>query len=208
MQHPVLALAATGHPCASTMPRPPGWADKRLCKTRRFPHWERADGLKISFSILATLESGAVTLPKHPGSDVQEPEAALPEPSQSPAGQRWLGGRCRTCATTCQSHGHGHSTHQGLRPRGPCLSEGILARWHPWPSRRKGSDSVIGTGWGRICPACWCRQARRAHFVCQEPQAILVYSSFPAAAPFSPSRTLTGPLKFKISLKPSFASVM
>lgn len=208
MQHPVLAPTAAGCPCAGTVPWPPSWDGRSLCKTRRFPRQERVDGLKMSSSILAALESRAVTLPKHPGSDVREPEAVLPEPRQTPARQRWLWGRYRTCATVCQSHGRSHSTHQGLHPRRPHLSRGTWARWHPWHSWRKGADSIIGTAWCQICPACWCRQACRMHFVCQESQAVLIYSSFPAATLFSPSRTLTSPLKFKISLKPSIPSAM
>lgn len=60
------APAAAGCPCASTVPWPPGWGEPRLCKTCRFPHPERAEGLKRSFSIffLAALESRAVTLLK------------------------------------------------------------------------------------------------------------------------------------------------
>lgn len=41
--------------------------------------------------------------------------------------------------------------------------------------------------------------------LCQEYQAIPVYSSLPATSLFSRSCTLTRPLKFKISLKPGFS---
>lgn len=153
MQHPVLAPTAAGCPCAGTVPWPPSWDGRSLCKTRRFPRQERVDGLKMSSSILAALESRAVTLPKHPGSDVREPEAVLPEPRQTPARQRWLWGRYRTCATVCQSHGRSHSVltclgapGQGGIP-GTHGEKGLIASLAPPGARyvpRAGADRHAG----------------------------------------------------------------
>lgn len=143
----IAAPAATGCPRTLCQHRD----NRRLGKTWRSPH-PGADGPKMSFSILGVLQSGAVTLPKHQGSAVREPEAALPEPSQTPAEQRWLWGQCMMRATVCQCHGHGHSTPWGLHAQGPRRSQGIWARWHLWHSRRKGADSIIVTGWCQVYP--------------------------------------------------------
>lgn len=133
-------------PCASTVPRPPG--HPQAVQNLALPS---PGACRWSENVLFYFSRSG-----EQGYDPAKTSGLLTFESQrlccQSRARSYQGSHGSGMAIMCQSHRHGHSSHQGLHPQGPRQPQGIGVRWCPWRSWRKGADSVTSAGWCQIRP--------------------------------------------------------